>query len=393
MSLITSQNLLFFVIILAAVVLGWLLGKWERKRSPLLKQRGSPIEPQLSYLLNNPHDKAIENFIKSLEVNNDTVDTHLSLGTLFRNRGEVKKAISVHQNLLGQPYLAKKYALKVQMELAKDYITVGLHDRAKQLLIELSHAGKAYQKPALEQLLTVYQQAKDWPEALVVAEQLVALGDARASIVRTHYCCEMAQTALSQDDHDLARAQLQRALSYDPRCARASLLEGQLEYQLGHYQVAIKALQRIAQQDTDYLTEALDLLDSCYQNLGDYQGFQAYLEKCFELRPSVSVLLLLEEQRYRSQGLQAAMRYLAEKLKIYPSLRGVNRILDRYLLTTQGQTREDLIVLRRLTGQLVERKPVYRCGHCGYSGKTLHWLCPSCQRWGTICRIYGIEGE
>ena len=55
--------------------------------------------------MNEQPDEAIKTFIHALDVNSETVETHIALGKLFRSRGEADKAVGIHQNLLARPPL------------------------------------------------------------------------------------------------------------------------------------------------------------------------------------------------------------------------------------------------------------------------------------------------
>ncbi|HCU05218.1 MAG TPA: lipopolysaccharide assembly protein LapB, partial [Coxiellaceae bacterium] len=109
----------------------------------------------LSYLLNEESDKAIDVFIKMVEVDSDTVETHLALGNLFRKRGEIERATRIHQNLIARPHLEKTYRVQALFALANDYFSAGLLDRAEKLFLTLIEEGE-YQHKSLLNLLDIY---------------------------------------------------------------------------------------------------------------------------------------------------------------------------------------------------------------------------------------------
>jgi len=84
---------------------------------------------------------------------------------------------------------------------------------------------------------------------------------------------------------------------------------------------------------------------------------------------------------------------LSEYLKKRPSVRGLHRLIDFHLANTEGPAKENLSLLQAFTQQMIHNKPVYQCNACGFDGKALHWHCPTCQEWGTIKPIHGLEGE
>ena len=156
-----AQDLLWLLLPLAAAS-GWLAARFEYRRNAA-KQLDLPSAyfQGLNFLLNEQPDKAIEIFIRVLEVNSDTVETHLALGNLFRRRGEVERAIRVHQNLIARPTLGKEQRSQALLEPGQDYFKAGLFDRAENLFLELAEI-RAHSEQALALLRHIYQQEKEW---------------------------------------------------------------------------------------------------------------------------------------------------------------------------------------------------------------------------------------
>ena len=128
----------------------------------------------INYLLNEQPDKASEVLIQMVEVDPDTVELHLALGSLFRQRGEVDRAIAVHQNIISRSKLSKALRNQASLELGRDFLKAGLLDRAEQLLLSLLER-KEYEKVVCQYLIDIYQQVKEWGKALEIGERLVTL--------------------------------------------------------------------------------------------------------------------------------------------------------------------------------------------------------------------------
>ncbi|MCZ6895297.1 MAG: tetratricopeptide repeat protein, partial [Gammaproteobacteria bacterium] len=160
-------GIVVFLLPLAAVS-GWYFGRRENPPEAARNTvSGIPSDyfRGLNYLLNDRPDKAIEVFIKVLEVESETVETHLALGNLFRRRGEVDRAIRIHQNLVSEPSLDFDQRALALLELGLDYMRSGLLDRAESLFKELLDSG-AHQRQAMDHLIDIYQQEQDWDKAL-----------------------------------------------------------------------------------------------------------------------------------------------------------------------------------------------------------------------------------
>src|SRR5919201_5081419 len=141
--------------------LGWLAARIDIKQL-LSESRALPMSyfRGLNFLLNEQPDKAIEAFIEVVKVDPQTVELHFALGSLFRRRGEIERAIRMHQNLVERPDLGEEQKRVELYELAQDYLKAGLLDRAEELFLKLD--GTPHAESALKFLLEIYQQEKDW---------------------------------------------------------------------------------------------------------------------------------------------------------------------------------------------------------------------------------------
>lgn len=388
-------DLIVGTLLFAALVIGWLLGKSER-RKPAVADSGSPLGKEyfqgLNLLLNEKQDEAMELLLKTLDVNRDTFDTYLVMGTLYRRRGEVDRSIRIHQDLLSRPNISKIQQATVRLELARDYLKAGLLDRSERLLRELADEAGANQVTALEFLLSINEMESDWKAAVQTADKLAAKGR-QVSVNRAHYHCEQAMSCMQVGDLVEARRALREALSADRNCVRASLLQAELETQAGNEKEAIKALRRVLEQDPYYIPETLALLRQNYEKTGQLNELVKFLFTCLEQHPAISIVIVLSDLVTQLQGDKEGAYVLSEYLRKRPTVRGLDRLIQYHMDNTDGPARDNLGLLQAFTQRLIEDKPVYRCGKCGFDGKTLHWQCPTCKTWGSIKPIHGIEGE
>lgn len=393
-----------FMLLVAAVALGWLLGRHGLGFLPasLAKSRVSNagLYRGLDFLLHDRPDEAIEAFIQSLEVNRETFELHLSLGNLLRRRGEVDRAIRIHNNLLARPTLQSGYRHRVQLELARDYVSAGLLDRAEQQLLELADAAAELRCSCLQLLVEIYQSERDWAKAVDAVHWLLDSDLSAAPpgfaaslpVMLAQFHCELAEAALRRSQHGEAREHIRQALRAERSCARASLLQARMLLERKQPRRAIRALRRIELQQQDMLPEAVALLAQAFEQLNDRSGFHTLLRQWVEKYPRSTLVLAMAAEIEREQGEQAAAALLSEQLRQRPSLRGLKQLIEYQAHQHQGDA-ENLELLRTLIGNLVDAKPAYRCNSCGFAGHQLHWLCPGCKTWGSVRPIHGIEGE
>lgn len=391
-------------VLLAAVAIGYGLGY----RQALQREKPTPpaSSPSLSrdyfvglnYLLNEQPDEAIHTFIQALEVNSENVDTHIALGKLFRTRGEADKAVSIHQNLLARPALTALQNEQVQLELARDFISLGVHDRAQRLLRTVIDQTQQddHRLTAKRLLVDLLEREKAWQEALDTALPILKL-QPKMRTPAAHWLCEIAQEEIGQASRTLAKRHLKKALQLDDQCVRANLLLAELEMDNGHYRQAIKRLNAIPHQSRAHIPTMLPALKRAYWRSGDTDGVEQHLLALLDLAPLTSVIISLSEVIHQRAGVERAIEVTGEHLQHAPRLGGLDHLIDLYIESQQLSGREHpdsrLLLLKHHTQALLKNRPRHRCQHCGFSAETLHWQCPSCRRWGTVEPIIGVEGE
>ena len=391
--MLNEMNLLWLLLPVAAVS-GWWIGR--RKGNANNNQSSSSMHPEyfkgLNFVLNEQPDKAIEVFIRMLEVDSETVETHLALGNLFRRRGEVDRAIRIHQNLIARPTIDREQRAHALLELGMDYMRSGLLDRAEGLFLELVESG-LHLNQAYTELLEIYQQEKDWENAINIARKLELISGKKLNPVIAQFYCERADAALLEGNMRVVKENIRRAISFYPNCVRASLIEAQMNQRIGKDKLAIKSYKRVESQDSDYITEIIGPLFDCYRKLDRVDEFVEYLRMLVNIYGGISSLLMLTELIAEREGENAAIRFISDELKSRPTVKGVDRLIEYTLSKSEGETQDHLRTIKDLTAQLIEGRAMYKCSSCGFDAKLLHWLCPGCKSWDTVKPVFGVAGE
>jgi lipopolysaccharide biosynthesis regulator YciM len=383
---------IWLLLVFAALASAWYLGYHTRLKRYAAQKLNLPRDylVGLNYLLNEEPDKAVDVFIKMLEVDSNTVETHLAVGKLFRRRGEVDRAIRIHQNLIARPQLDKAYREQSLFELGQDYMSAGVLDRAERIFLELTNI-KEYSVPALRALLDIYQQEKAWDSAIEMARKLAVAAKKNTQPMIAHYYCELADAALLKGQNEQANQYLQQALDADDKCVRASLMLAKTDMHKGDHKSAIRSLKRVKTQNPDFLSEAIDSLASCYEALNQEEKLVTYLMQVLQEHPRIPVVLILSERIRRWKGDKVAANFVADYVRRYPSIHGLHLFINLYLSNTEGRAREDLLILQNLMKKLLADKPNYQCVSCGFSGKSLHWHCPGCKQWNSVQPLHSLE--
>ncbi|MBL4828941.1 MAG: lipopolysaccharide assembly protein LapB [Aliivibrio sp.] len=386
---------LLFLLLPIAAAYGWYMG--NRNARHQRQKQNNHLSRQyvagLNMLLSDQSDKAVDHFIELLQVDNETIDTHLILGNLFRSRGEVDRAIRIHQNLIARSSLTIEQRNIALQQLAKDYMVAGFFDRAEKIFEQLIDEPE-HKDAALAQLVTLYQQTREWDKAIFYATKLAKTGKKTIKKDIAHYWCELASIELSDSNSDKAKQFIKRALSIDANCVRASIMLSKLYIEQKKDKAAIRQLELVYEQDIDYISEALPLLLECYEREKDEAGLLNFLKACIDRKSGATAELMMADLISRHENLEVAQSFMTKQLVKNPTMKGFYRLMDYHLLEAEdGRAKVSLSTLRSLVGEQLKMKPHYQCRKCGFSTQALYWHCPSCRGWGLVKPIKGLDGE
>lgn len=383
-----------FLLLPVAAASGWLTARWsatkqKRKRQP--KNQSQSYYRGLNYLLHDRPDKAIEVFIEMVHVDSETAETHLALGSLFRRRGEVDRAIRIHQNIIARPTLTAIQRDNAFFELGTDYARAGLLDRAEEVMLNLLKSA-THSVLARENLLQIYQQQKEWERAVDVIYYLIKETPENQNYrkLASQFCCELANKDLEEKRYKAAEAWLKKATGFLPDSVRANLIGAQLAENQGKSRDALEKLQRVLSTDPDYIPEVLPLIKACYRHLDDLTGYRAYLEEVLRYQLHLECQLEYAQLLNELGEADAALTMLAEWLEQNASRRGLFLLVK---IINQKQREQAVPVspfmdfIEKNLESLVEKKLFYRCENCGFEARNILWRCPSCQQWETFKSI------
>ncbi len=370
------DNFLLYLVLVVALGIGYLLGRLERRQPQAAPE---PYLTSLQQLVSNQRNQDVDELVAAIVAQDDGIDTRLALGTLIRRRGEVDKAIRVHQGLLARPGLADAERGRIELELARDYMAAGLLGRAENLLVELAASGGAQRHTAQQALLEIYQRERDWANAVAVGEKL-ARSDRRVRGKLAHFQCELAEAALASNDLRTARLALRRGAEFDAACARVSLIGAEVEIRAGRDREARRLLRKAIANDPDVVPQAVPLFQRA--SVDQEADYAAFLREGLALGPYLAAVNELAAIIERRDGAREAAEFVVEQLLRSPTLGGFVALLEHVQNDAAPLTPERLALVRRFSRSLLERQSQYRCRDCGFPSQAMMWQCPSCHEWG-----------
>lgn len=386
---------LLFLLLPVAAAYGWYMGRRsaQQSRQDDASRLSRDYVTGVNFLLSNQQDKAVDLFLDMLKEDTGTVEAHLTLGNLFRSRGEVDRAIRIHQSLMESASLTYDQRLLAVQQLGRDYMAAGLYDRAEDMFKQLVDETD-FRLSALQQLLQIYQATSDWQSAIDVAERLVKLGKEKHRGDIANFWCELALQQMANSDMDKAMSLLKKGAAADRNSARVSIMIGRVWMEKGDYAKAVESLEWVINQDKELVGETLDMLQTCYQQLGKLDEWELFLRRCVDENAGATAELMLAQILEQREGVEAAQSYVTRQLERHPTMRVFHKLMDYHLNEAEeGRAKESLGVLRNMVGEQVRSKPRYRCQKCGFTAHTLYWHCPSCRSWSTIKPIRGLDGQ
>ena len=367
-----------------AAASGWLAavhrGKSKQSRNGV--GLSSDYYRGLNYLLNEEQDKALDVFLRLAQEDAEAIETHLALGGLYRRRGEIERAIRIHQNLLARPSLDPSQRLIALMELAKDYMHAGLYDRAESLLLDIVKHGQQKEE-ALAHLLSIYQSEHDWEKAVHIAKKIKGTNDPNIRQMIAHCYCEIAEEALRARTPHAAKDALKEALFVDPKSVRANILLGEIAIDEKRYTQAYRHYIRIFEIDDEFVPEVVNRIVECIDNGASSADFDNYIRIYSESDKSYLLLKGLSKYLMQRQSVNAAREYAWHQLQDSPSFLGLTEWL-RLEMQSDQITHGHLEKIYQALETLMQQWPAYQCRHCGYRSTILYWQCPTCKLWGTV---------
>lgn len=367
--------------------LGWLAARVDLKQL-LAESTALPAAyfKGLNFLITNQHDKAIEAFTEAVQANTDSLELHFALGSLFRKRGEVDRAIHLHLNLLSKKELEPQQKLAVTAELAQDYLKAGLLDRAEELFESLND--ERYRQPALRALLEIYVREREWERAIKAATELERLSGVPFRVEISHYYCELAVKSKLENDTHTARFELDLALNANKNCVRANVLLGDLEAEATDHKAAISTWKRIEFQKPEYLGLIAPKVLASYRVLNQTTEGLSLLKTYLKTYRLSALVNVLYEATLAEEGAESAATLARNELIKMPSLNTLDQLLQARAIVEASQPQnaniQDTQLMQQAVRHAIGNKTAYYCEQCGFKAKYHHWQCPACNAWEAL---------
>ncbi|MGY0399292.1 MAG: lipopolysaccharide assembly protein LapB [Ostreibacterium sp.] len=380
------MNELLILLLPLAAFTGWWLARTDKRTDD--GQKEDDYFKGLSYLLEDETDKAIDIFFRIAHLDDSTIENQITLGNLFRHRGEVDRALHIHSHLANKGELAPDTRQKLNLALADDYWVAGI----------MNHAEEHYQlvrqstQPDLRdigrrKLIDLFAEQSFWEKAIEIAEELDPFKRDAIQQRVAHYHCEIAKTALVKNETSIVENELKMALQCDKKCVRATIKLGRLAKEQQYYIAAINYFNQVEKQNSAFMPEILDDIAICYGELSQQHEWKGELRRLAQNYQNPVLFLRFNQLIAETEGSKVAEEYLQQRLEEKPNILAV----QAYLQLIDDYANGDIQLLNQSMQKILSYVLKYRCSECGFRGNQLNWQCPGCKNWGTFTPVSDVS--
>lgn len=383
---------LLFLLLPLAFYSGWHSARkrYRPKKNTQKKNLDTHFVKGINYLLDERPDKALNFFLNYSDIDKYTAETFLLLGNSFRNRGEVDRALKVHQNLMARPNLNRTQKEAAMMALGKDFLAAGILDRAEKVFKELLSTKPKNSADAYLSLRQIYEQLKDWPQAIEVTKHIENKGKTQQLRIIAHYYCEMASTDVAQGQVYSAEKYLTQAKKSYKSLPRIKIIQGDIAAYQENYSKALKLYQNVIQDDAYLIAMLFKQLLFVAEKIGSSEKIYQFLVQHYQQSQDLNILEHLLELAYQSNHYDQELETILESdlqnkaLSLYSIFKS-SQLLESTL--KQLSNKRALQLIRQALHNHLQGQLNFQCQHCGYKMNEYLWRCPICHHWDTITKL------
>ena len=337
----------------------------------------------LKYLLNEESDKAINLFSNLIEIDDETIQTHLALGVLFRKQGRVDKAIQLHEYILSKDDLPENHYYQTLFELGENYFSAGIYNKSEDIFLKLKEHDN-HKEDALNKLIIINEYYGEWEKALNYLEELDAQNNQDLSISRNHYYCEIAEMHIENGDIKSANAFLLKAQGLHTDSIRSEYIKLLINLENSDNLSAISSFVSMVNKNRVAFIIALPKINQSTDN--DLDSINVELMKLLDNDPEIMDYLALVGVMYpdiENKTIENVMQSFIERQDI---VQEIDKLDDNYSIVSNISNQLSQSMRHKLNNKM-KSEYKFSCKKCGYQTISFSWQCPTCKSWESSSSI------
>ena len=319
---------------------------------------------------------------EAARLDSSSTDVYLALANLYRLRGDIGRAIQIHQNLLLRQDITDELRREALLGLALDFRAGGFLKRAAASFQDLLQL-EPENLPALFALERIKIESGDWEGAIATRGRIGARDPVtRKVLAHLHVGHGRARAARGADAE--AKRAFKRALAQDPDCAEAYVALGDQRVRESSWKKASGFFRRALGLHPAIGRLLYPRLWEAHTQQGDLAGLEGLLREQLDASPDDPEATLWLARTLAALGrADEALTALRRMLDRDSSQLAVHAEIGRILLHEQRDAEA-----KKALEELLERLPTeprpLACRSCGTQDRTLHFRCPQCGAWDSF---------
>lgn len=379
---------ILFLLLPIAFYSGWHAArKRYKERQEQRKDVSVRFVQGINYLLSEEPDKALDVFLNYPEIDEYTANTFLLLGNLFRNRGEINRALRIHQNLVARSDLSKVQRNSAMLALGEDFFAAGMLDRAESVFTELLKDDPKHAE-ACEPLRNIYEQLHEWDKAIEITQCAQQRGKVDRSRLIAHYYCELATQELQKQNLFRVEETIKKAAKAYPASARVLVLKGDLAYARAQRGEALDIYRQAIERDTRLIGVLFNQLLNNFNQRDELEYLYAFIQQTFSKTQDAKLFGYLLQLARKLGKLKEMRTQVGEHLtKGKPTLNTLVHSTEVLSSLWQDESTCEISQLQIALQRLAASQPDFQCAQCGYKMHGYLWRCPACHQWDTVSNV------
>jgi len=384
-SSVFAQNafLILAVTFLAGMAAGALgVRKVKAGRKQASVSRPSDYILGMYSLFTGETENAIKRLSSVVEKLPDAVEVYLALGNLYRQRGQLEKAIRIHKTLLQRSGLKQEERILALDALGTDYRVGGFLDRALQAFRD-ALALDPKDTYALAQLVKLSEDRGEWDKAYDYARELFKKSRLVDSKTLSYHLLKKGEKLAEEGASFRAAVSFKKAIRLHSENTLAYMALVSLYMKDNDLARARRTFDTVIERFPHKSYVFFPLLKKLYPSTGDGPEYLEILKKIALGRHQKRALILYLdeiENLGRAEEVQLVVRDL---VKHFPR----SRIVQKRVFRLINEGKIEGAFLSEISAAFSREKELndqFVCVYCGYRTGEILPRCPNCKEWNSF---------